>query len=791
MVKRIYDFEGIIQGVGFRPCISRLAQEHDISGWIQNRSGSVRAEFIGDEVTIASLLSSLQSAPPPLARIDRISLISEEETQHADGNFTILEGQAEESRNIMIPADVAICPDCLAEINDPTNRRYMYPFTTCVNCGPRYTVITDMPYARNATTMKVFPLCPDCEAEYTSPADRRFHAETTCCSACGPQLSLLEAGNTKQRWVLASLTKPDTAGTSASTQSQAALAAARKAIADGKIVGVKGIGGFLLAIDPRNNAAVAELRERKRRPHKPLAVMARSMDLLKNSFDISIKEEQLLRSPQSPIVIINTDTARNPGFELNSISPDTKSLGVMLPTSPLHVLLLESALDDPTPAFDYLVMTSGNKRSEPICLTTDEACDRLNGIADLILTHNRDISLRNDDSLCIVNSSGPQVWRRARGFAPSPVVLNIPLTRNILAMGAEIKNTLAIGYDSEVVLSPHIGDLETPEAIEHMRVVAKALPAFLCKSIEAVAVDLNPDMHSSVTGRLIAEELGVPVVEVQHHEAHALACLSENGVTSGFALTFDGTGMGSDGTIWGAELFYIDENRCRRLATYKPAPLPGGDSAVRHPVRQLIGRLAQAGTVISNDILSALRVTPEEAAIWSQQYHQGINCALSSGAGRLFDSMAALLGCAPEVITYEGQPAIRLENLARHGTPDADIIFNSVERNGLLEIDWDPFFASLNSISTLREKGAAYAMAMHQAVINSAITMIEYGRSKYPIDKIALSGGVLMNQIIHHGLTERIRAMKLTPLTHSLTPPNDGCISLGQVVAAGHRIYNA
>ncbi len=563
-----------------------------------------------------------------------------------------------------------------------------------------------------------------------------------------------------------------------------ALKEARKAIADGKIVAMKGIGGFLLAIDPCNSSAVSILRERKKRPHKPLAVMARSIDCIKAVFDVSKDEEQLLISPQAPIVVLNTTGCKDAGFDLGEITPDTATLGVMLPTSPLHMLLFEPGTDDPTPAFDFLVMTSGNKRSEPICLTTEEAVDRLEGIADLILTHNRHIALRNDDSLCIANSTGPQVWRRARGFSPAPVRLTSPLSHTILAMGAEIKNTLALGYEREVVISPHIGDLETPEAIEHMSVVAEALPAFLGKELQAVAVDLNPDMHSSVAGRKIAEKHGIPCVEVQHHEAHAYACLAENGMDTGFALTFDGTGLGSDGTIWGAELFHIDENSCTRLATYKPAPLPGGDSAVIHPIRQLMGRFAQCDTDVSSDMLSALGVSPEEYTVWKQQCDQNINCALSSGAGRLFDSTAALLGCAPDRITYEGQPAIRLEALAHQASGKADIMFHARENGALLEIDWAPFFGSIRDIAALRKDAAEYAMAFHQAVIDSAVAMIDYGQSKRSDKHIALSGGVLMNRIIHDGLTDRLRAMKLTPLTHSHTPPNDGCISLGQVVKA-------
>lgn len=766
MIKRTYDFTGIIQGVGFRPCIARLAQEHCVSGSIQNRSGSVRAEFVGADDAIEALLALLETNLPPLARIDSITLVADEDTEDSPGGFRILDGVAEESRNIMIPADVAICPDCMEEINDPADRRYRYPFTTCVNCGPRYTVITGMPYERPNTTMVKFPLCSACNAEYTNAEDRRFHAESTCCPDCGPQLSLLADGK-----VCAS--------------GKAALAQTQEALADGKTAAIKGIGGFLLAVDPKSSEAVARLRERKDRPHKPLAVMARDIEVVRKDFELSREEERLLLSPQAPIVILRARENKI-DFDLNAVSPDTETIGVMLPTSPLHLLLLEAAPEDSKPSFDYLVMTSGNKRSEPICLTTEEALDRLSGIADIILTHDRDIALRNDDSLCIVNSAGPQVWRRGRGFAPSPISLRRPLSCSIIALGSEIKNTIAVGYDSEVVLSPHIGDLETPEAVEHMNLVADRLPAFLGKDIEAVAVDLNPDMHSSIAGRKIAQQADLPVIEIQHHEAHALACLAENGLERGFAFAFDGTGLGPDGTIWGSELFYVDGTDCTRVATYRAAPLPGGDKAVREPVRQLIARLIQAGSEPDTGTLLKLGVTDEQYHVWKQQIEQNLNCPQSSGAGRLFDAMAVATGCAPSETTYEGQPAIRLEALALKSSraKRPDIVYAPKERDDMLEIDWAPCFKAIEDIDSMRSSGADYAMALHKAVIDSAIQMLEYGLSKYTDANVGLSGGVLMNRIISDGLTKRLQNMKLTPLMHSYTPPNDGCISLGQVVRA-------
>lgn len=769
-MKRIYDFSGIIQGVGFRPCVCRLARSLNVGGWIQNRSGSVRAQFDAAPQAIDNLISQLRQTPPPLSRIDSISLISEEDSESNNSQFMILESSGgDKTRSVMIPPDVAMCPDCRDEILNPTDRRYAYPFTTCVNCGPRYTVITGMPYDRASTTMTEFPLCKACAAEYANPANRRFHAETTCCPECGPQLQLLTK-NTSLNFV------PHCEGNDA-------LLETRRQIALGKIAGIKGIGGFLLAADPANEVTMRTLRARKQRPDKPFAVMARNIDVIRSAFELSPEEEQLITSPAAPIVILNVRNC--PAFNLALVSPDTMTLGVMLPTSPLHLLLLEGC-KDATPAFDFLVMTSGNKRSEPICITTGEATERLAGIADLILTHNRKIALRNDDSLCIVNSSGPQVWRRARGYSPSPVCIHKPLACNILAMGAELKNNVSIGYSGEVVISPHVGDLETPEAVDHMNIVAKALPLFLEKKIEAVAVDLNPDMHSTRAGKRIAKELGIPLVEIQHHHAHAMACLEENGADSGFALVFDGTGYGDDDTIWGAELFFVDDEDIRRLATYRPAPLPGADKAVRNPVRQLIGRIAMAGAELSEADKKTLKVTDEEAAVWNQQISAQLNCPVSSGAGRLFDAMAALLGCTPDRTTYEGQPAIRLEALAlRHsGSAGIKIPFTAVERGGLLEIDWSEFFGNIDDISDIRRSAAEFAYSFHEAAAQSALKMLEYGLGRYKSLNVAVSGGVFMNRILHRKVIHNIKKTGLTPLYHSQVPPNDGCISFGQIVQA-------
>jgi hydrogenase maturation protein HypF len=568
-----------------------------------------------------------------------------------------------------------------------------------------------------------------------------------------------------------------------------ALRTARQALAGGAIVAVRGIGGFLLAADALNRAALTRLRERKSRPHKPLAVMAPRLQALERYCEVPPEAAELLHSPQAPIVILDVrpDAVSSGWLPLDLLSPDTLTMGVMLPTSPLHWMLAVPLPGDPSAEFELLVMTSGNRRGEPICLTNDEARERLHGIADLFLVHDREINLRNDDSVCTLRSGRPQVWRRARGYAPSPIRLAHGLKRNVLAMGAELKNAIAVGFDDRAVLSPHIGDLDTPEAVEGLRKVARSLPAFLDRQPDVVAVDLHPDMQSTRLGRELAGDCGIPVVEVQHHHAHALACLAENGRSHGLALVFDGTGLGPDGAIWGSELLDVEPGRFRRLGAFAAVPLPGGDAAVRRPARQLVARLWQAGVTADAALLRRWAVTEEESAAWTQQCRSGLNCAATHGAGRLFDSFAALLGLAPPAATYDGQAAVRLEAAARrHGAAAAPAVpFQAREADGMFWIDWAPAFAALTDQGRPLPAPEAVAMGAHRAIAEAALKMIEYGLAVAKRDAVALSGGVFMNRILTELVTSRLASRGIGVLLHRQTPPNDGSIALGQVVAAG------
>lgn len=771
--RRTYDLSGVVQGVGFRPAVYRLAEQADLSGWIQNRAGTVRLCLEGPASEIDAFIRILPERVPANADIETVTMLSDEELDCAGTatGFSIIESRSTDTLEVVIPADLSLCPDCAREILDPNDRRYGYAFTTCTNCGPRYTVTRTMPYDRERTTMAVFPLCDRCQREYRDPSDRRFHAETTACPDCGPRLSL--------------------AGAAGAALGGDALRRARLELARGAVLAVRGIGGYLLATDALNRESLAGLRDRKQRPHKPFAVMARELGVLRSLCKVTETAASLLSSPESPIVILDVDrdAVEKAGVPLELITPDTPTLGAMLPTSPLHRLLFQPVADDPTPPFDLLVMTSGNRRGEPICLTNAEAAERLRDIADAVLAHDREINLRNDDSLCAIQRGHPQVWRRARGYAPRPIALRHALDRCVLAMGAELKNAIAVGYDAKVVLSPHVGDLDTPEAFDGLRRVVETLPAFLQRTPECVAVDLHPDMHSSILGRELANQRELPLVEVQHHHAHAAGCLAEHGCDSGLALAFDGTGLGTDGNIWGAELLDCHGPGFTRLATFRGVPLPGGDAAVIRPARQLVARWLDAGIDVSGQQLAEIGVSPEELATWEQQCVKGVNAPATHAAGRVFDAFAVLLGVTPRHTTYDGQAAIRLEALAKRdsGTDRIDLPFSAAEDDRMLVVDWREAFRRATEARRSPEQGAAWALALHRAIARAATEMVSYGFSRAPSRTVALSGGVFMNRVLNDMLVPQLEAIGAEVLIHRETPPNDGGISFGQAVIAGRR----
>lgn len=766
--RHTYRITGTVQGIGFRPHLYRLAEKHGIRGWVKNLSGSVMLCFEGFEGAVAACLRELLEHPPKGANFKNVETIEKAALpQREFADFRILESKAEEGTRIIIPTDIALCERCRTEILDPADRRCRYAFTTCVECGPRYTVINRMPYDRNNTIMSAFPLCDKCRNEYENPGDRRFHAETIACPVCGPQLFLALPDGTK-------------------LECDDVLKTAAAAIRDGKIIALRGIGGYQLAADAFNRETLRTLRHRKNRPEKPFALMGRDLATIKRYCCAGKAEEQLLTAEAAPIVILNLKTNLEE-LPAELISPDTGNIGFMLPYSPLHALLF--AEDIPA----ALIVTSGNRGGEPICLTNAEAFERLGDIADLVLGHNREINLRNDDSVAVVSRGQPQVWRRARGYAPEPLEIINPSGKCVVAMGAELKNTITLAYENEAVISPHIGDLENPESLLAMKFAYEKLTEFLKRAPDAIAVDLHPDMHSTAFGEKIAAQHGVPAYRIQHHHAHAAACMAEHGIEKALALVFDGTGYGTDGTIWGAELLLAELADFKRLATFAPAPLPGGDAAVKKPSRQLAARFFQAGVDLDSAAAFMPGIKRSELETWQTQCARHLNAPLSHAAGRLFDAFSAMIWLAPEVVSFEGQAAIRLEAFAgRAGRISAQLPKNPfvVRQNGnLTELDWSPLFADSMRFKQLDDaEKCSLALAFHHAVADACITMTARALdSGFRVPDVVLSGGVFQNRLLASILVPGLEKLGLAVRQHRNVPPNDGGISLGQAVIALHQ----
>lgn len=769
----IYEIAGTVQGVGFRPSVFRLATAAMLGGWIQNRSGTVRLCLQGQEEQVETFIRNLPSRLPSAASIDSISIVSRMpwESSEESRRFAIVDSQADEDSRVAIPADQVMCDSCRFEVFDPANRRFRYPFTTCTDCGPRLTVVESVPYDRERTTLRHFPLCPACRAEYESPANRRFHAESIACPDCGPRLTFESL-----RGDLPVQQDP--------------IMAARAALAEGRIVALRGLGGFHLACDATQVDTVRRLRERKSRPDKPLAVMARSLEVARRYVEVSAAAARVLCRSEAPIVLLPWRTGGSDDMRA-LLAPDTSRVGVMLPTTPLHALLFRPTLaEDRVAAFDLLVMTSGNHRGEPIAIANDEARLRLDGIADLLLVHDRKIAIRSDDSVVALQGEEPQVWRRSRGYAPLPLRVIRPFVRPVLAAGADMKNAIALGTGSAMILSPHIGDLEEPEAISHFEGALNWLPRHFDTRPEVVAVDMHPDMVSSRLASDYARENSLPVHAIQHHEAHAAACLGEHRLESGLALVFDGTGLGRDGSLWGAELFLWEEGRMRRLATFAPVALPGGEAAIRNPVRQLIARWHEAGVQCDPAWMQCLGVRHEQIEVWQHQCESGLFTVKTHAAGRLFDSVSALLGVAPSLTTYEGQPAIRLEQLAEGGRTGATHAFPYTVsmREDLCVIDWNPTFREFTRPLEPDTDRATLARGFHEAIADAATCMVEYGLEFTGQRYLGLGGGVFMNRLLNQELETRLTRLGVEVIRNKRVPPNDGGIAVGQAILVNQTL---
>ena len=758
---------GVVQGVGFRPFVYGLAQRYGLNGWVRNSSSGVDIEVDGPDADLARFSAALAAELPALARIDHL----ESAAQPSNGftRFDILESRPEEGAFQPISPDVTICPDCLSELFDPADRRYRYPFINCTNCGPRYTIIRDIPYDRPLTTMAGFTLCGACAAEYGDPLDRRFHAQPVACPECGPRLWLEKAGP-----------RPDPA-----SWDEDALQATRALLRDGRIVAIKGLGGFHLACDATNPAAVRELRRRKLRVDKPFAVMMLDMATVQRHCHVDEAEAELLQSGARPIVVL---TRRHDSSIAREVAPEQSNVGVMLPYTPLHYLLMEQA----DGFSDALVMTSGNLSEEPIAYTNDEARERLAVLADALLLHDRDIHTRCDDSVMRVTTDGngraqTMPLRRSRGYAPFPVRLPWP-ARPILAAGGELKNTFCLVRDDYAFLSQHIGDMENyetlrsfEEGVAHMERLFRVRP-------EALACDLHPDYMASRYARERSERESLPLIEVQHHHAHVAAGMAEhglNGHTPVIGVAFDGTGYGDDGAIWGGEFLIADYTGYERVAHLRYAPLAGGDRAVREPWRMALAHLSAAGVPWDEDlepVLYGRHLGDNRLGILHHQIARGLNSPPTSSMGRLFDAAAALAGVR-QVVNYEAQAAIEFEALALAREAGYYPLYYA---KGIIEPApaWAALLADRRAGVDIGRMGARF----HNGVARLVRDVCRDLRHERGLNDVVLSGGVWQNVTLLRKTIALLEEVHFNVLTHRLVPPNDGGLALGQAAIAAARL---
>jgi len=740
---------GVVQGVGFRPFIHRLAGELGLAGWVCNTGEGVVIEVEGGEELLRGFLLRIEPERPAHSIIQSMES-SWLEPVGFDG-FEIRPSPQDGPRTALVLPDIATCPDCLREICDAGDRRYFYPFTNCTHCGPRFSIIEALPYDRVNTSMKGFEMCGGCRAEYENPENRRFHAQPNACPECGPQLEL---------WSPSGEVLPGR---------QEAFEQALSALRDGRIVAVKGLGGFHLMVRADDEDAVARLRKRKQREEKPFALMVPSVDVARKLCEVSELEERLLVSPEAPIVLMSRSDA--PGVIANGVAPGIPQLGLMLPSNPLHHLMMHE-LGTP------LVATSGNLSDEPICTDEHEALERLGAIADLFLVHDRPIVRHVDDSIVRVLMGREMVLRRARGYAPLPVPLpgELVVKEPLLAVGPHLKNTVAVATGGRVMLSQHLGDLETEASCAAFERAAADLQQLFDAPAARMVADLHPDYVSS----RFAEASGLPVSRVQHHHAHVLACLAENGVDEpALGIAWDGTGFGTDGTIWGGEFLTIDGGQFGRLAHMRTFPLPGGDAAAREPRRSLAGVLWEIGEIERARPL----FRDDEFRLLVQMLERGVNTAITSSAGRLIDAVAALLGVR-EVSNYEAQSAMELEFLAASAgdlaaAAEGVDLRPAAKDSERLAVDWEPWIRAMIKGIDGGESAAGLAARFHGQLIASTVAVAERaGR-----EPVALTGGCFQNRLLLEGAVHRLRAAGFRPYWHQRVPANDGGVALGQAVA--------
>jgi len=741
---------GAVQGVGFRPFVYRLATELKLKGWVKNSAAGALIEIEGPAQAVEQFLLRLEPQKPPHSFIQSLEYVRLDPAGHT--TFEIRHSDTIGPLTAIVLPDIATCPECLKEMFDPANRRYRYPFTNCTHCGPRFSIIEALPYDRPNTTMRAFVMCPACQAEYDNPEDRRFHAQPNACPVCGPHVEF---------W--------DPNGRTLASRDEA-IAMAEAAIKDGKIVAVKGLGGFHLMVDARQDAAVRRLRERKHREEKPLALMFPDLDSIAQQCEFSELERRLLQSPESPIVLLR----KRPGARglSDAVAPGNPNLGVILPYTPLHHLLLAD-LRIP------LVATSGNISDEPICISETEALHRLAGVADAFLVHNRPIARHVDDSIARLILGREQVLRRARGYAPLPLPVPHDLPP-LLAVGAHLKNAIAVAIGRQVVISQHIGDLETAEAWDAFKRVASDLPRLWGVSPKRLVCDSHPDYLSTQ----FARDSGKPFTAIQHHAAHVAACAAENEIIGPvLGVSWDGTGYGLDGTVWGGEFIRLDGNHWERVAHLRLFPLPGGDAAIKEPRRVALGILFELmgqNALARQELPTVQAFTPSELKIIATMLSQRVNCPLTSSAGRLFDAVSSLIGLRQK-LNFEGQAAMELEAAATAVTELKAYPFSLGENRGAIICDWMPMFDALLKDISQGLPAGVIAGKFHAAL---AELVVEVAR-KMSERSVVLTGGCYQNRLLTELTVARLRAAGFTAYWHQRVPPNDGGIAFGQAVLGG------
>ena len=775
MTKKIRVY-GIVQGVGFRPTVSRHASAAGITGNVCNKGPYVEIFAQGEEKCVKDFLERLEKQPPKRATILKISAEDLEECEQFD-DFQIIESEKTKGE-IFVSPDIAICDECKKEMYNPKDRRYLHPFINCTCCGPRLTILDALPYDRERTSMKEFPMCPDCAAEYVDPATRRYDAQPVCCNACGPEVYLIGRAE----------------------RGRDAIIATRKMIRDGGIAAIKGIGGFHLCCDATNEAAVQRLRTLKNRPAKPFAVMARDIEAVKRECLVNEVQEEILDGHQKPILLLEK-RKKNMGKITKSVAPGNPKVGVMLPYAPVQMLLFQ--YDDGIQMPDFLVMTSGNTSGAPICRDDKEAVEELSHLCDLILSHDRKIRIRADDSVMDFYKGEPYMIRRSRGYAPLPTMVAMPWKGQVLAAGGELKNTFCIGVDGRFYPSPYVGDLEDLRTVKALKETIHRFETLLEVEPEVVACDLHPKYNSTV----VAEELGLPVVKIQHHYAHILSCMAENDWKEQvIGVAFDGTGYGTDGTIWGGELLLADYHGFERMGSIEPFLQIGGDISAKEGWRIAVSLIYQQtqDKAQTMEIVKKLDLCSEpECRVILAMANRKMNAVISTSAGRLFDAVSAILGIRTKS-TFEGEASMALEFAAeayeasRRKMRERQEIQEQVDgeksrdirNSGNIDTEEMLIMNTGNLIKYLAEKKiegvqvGKLTYTFHKKLADLIISGCRQIRKKTKCNCVALSGGVFQNRLLLRMVEEGLEKEHFTVLRHHLIPANDGGIALGQAAYA-------